>query len=126
MNNTTGNIAADLSFDELELVAFPPAGTPSFEPIAEFDGMAEYPQIPRSQEPRTGPELSFVVSLYSLELSSGKVAAVIVETGMDDGVKDLLDMDMLRVFPIAELDRAREFYETCIRGFESNWADIIG
>lgn len=125
MTNITGNIAADLSLDELELAAFPPEGTPSFEAIAEFDGMAEYPEIPRSQEGSFGPSLSFVVSLYSLELSVGKVAVVIVESGADDGPEDLIDMDMLRIFPIAELASATSFYETCIRDFEANWADII-
>ena len=126
MTNTTGNIAADLSFEDLELAAFPPQGTPGFEAIAEFDGMAEYPEIPRSQGNSFGPELSFLVSLYSLELSAGKMAVVIVETGMDDGPEDLLDADMLRVFRIEDLEAAKDFYSTCIRDFELSWADIIG
>lgn len=126
MTSTTGNIASGLSFDDLEFVAYPPEGTPSFESLAQFDGIEKYPEIRASQKGDFGPSLTFVVSLYTLELSIGKVAAVIVDTGMDDGPEDLLDMDMLRVFKIEDLENAKDFYSTCIRDFESNWANIIG
>ena len=51
---------------------------------------------------------------------------VIVATGMDDDPEDLLAMDMLRVFGIEDFEDAMAFYSTHIRGFELNWADIIG
>lgn len=126
MTNATGNIASTLSFEELQLVIDASPDTPGFEAIAEFDGMEKYPEIPQSQAGSIGPKLTFTVSLYAVELSGGPVAAVLVYTGADDGYEDVLDGDMVRVFPLAELKAAREFYERCILDFESNWADIIG